>query len=159
MPRPGGGVRRRRRAVAWRERATNASERSQSLVTVRGALAPPTLAQRLLDVRDTTVGRRAPSPDAGEAIQAKRMVRQGQSPCRCRPVWVPPVRTRRIEAAPKLQRKPHESCEGRDGAVGVVGGPHGGTAARTLTQERRQGLRESWGRSGRGTGHRYHLHR
>src|SRR5215469_16329838 len=110
-----------------------------------------------MDFRNATVGRIAPSPDEGEDIKAKLMVRQGQSPFRFRPVWFTPSRTRQIEAAPNLQSKPHNSLEGRDGAVVMVGGPHGGTAARTITQERLQGLRESWGRSGRGTSHRYHL--
>src|SRR5947208_506070 len=80
--------------------------------------------------------------------EAKRVLGQGQAPFRFRPVRFPHLRTRRIEAAPNLEGEPHDSLQGRDGAVVVVGGPHGSTAAWAMTHNRLQGLREGWGRSG-----------
>src|SRR5262249_1959734 len=95
----------------------------------------------------------------GEDIEAKLVLGQGQAPFRFRPVRFPHLRTRRIEAAPNLEGEPHDSLQSGDGAVVVIGGPHGVTTAGTMTHKGLQGLREGWGRSGCRTGHRYHLHR
>jgi hypothetical protein len=95
----------------------------------------------------------------GKDIEAKLVLGQGQAPFRFGPVRFVHLGTRWIEAAPNLEGEPHDGLQGRDGAVVVVGGPHGVTAAWTLAHNRLQGLREGWGRSGCSTGHRYHRHR
>src|SRR5215470_1471462 len=114
--------------------------------------------QRLMDSRHTGMVGIALRANEGEDIEAKLVLGQGEASFRFRPVRFLPLRTRRIEAAPHLEGEPQDRLQSRDGAVVVVGGPHGVTAAGTLTHNGLQGLREGGRRSGCRTGHRYHLH-
>src|SRR5262249_56134173 len=114
--------------------------------------------QGLMDSRDTVMVGIALGADEGEDIEAKLVLGQGQASFGFGPVRLPHLRTRRIKAAPHLEGEPQDRLQGGDGAVVVVGGPHGVTTAGTMTYNGLQGLREGWGRSGCRTGHRYHLH-
>ena len=95
----------------------------------------PTLDQRVMDCRNTTVGPRASGTNAGEDSEAKLMLGQGQTPFCCGPGGFPPLRTRRMEAAPPLEEAAHDGLQSRDGAVVVIGGPHGRPAAGTMAQD------------------------
>jgi hypothetical protein len=117
-----------------------------------------TLHQSLLDVWDTVVMRRAPLADEGDAIKAKLVLGQGQSPFELGPVGLLKLGTGAVETTPNLEDETHDGFKSRDGAVVVVGSPPGVTAARTVAQYRLEGLCSGWGRSGCGTCHRYHLH-
>jgi hypothetical protein len=116
------------------------------------------LDHRLMESRDTGVVGRAPRAKKGEDSEAKRVLGQGQAPCRVGSVRFAHLGTRRIEAPPHLEGEVHDSLQGCDGTIVVLGGPHGLTAAGTLAHNRLQSLCRSWGRSGCGTGQRYHLH-
>jgi hypothetical protein len=115
------------------------------------------LPQRLLDGRHPVVVGIARRADAGQDIEAKRVLGQGQAPCHGGPVRCAPLGTRRIEAAPNLEGEPHHGLQGRDGAIVVLGGPHGLTAAGTMAHHRLQRLRQGGGRAGCRTSPRYHL--
>ena len=94
-----------------------------------------------------------------EDIEAKFVLGQRQASFRFWPVGFAHLGTRQIEAAPTLEGEPYDGLQSRDGAIVVVGGPHGLTAAGTMAHNCLQGLREGWGRAGGSTSHRYHLHR
>jgi hypothetical protein len=101
--------------------------------------APPR-DQRLRESRDTGVVGIARRANAGEDIAAKRVLGQGQTPCRCGSVRCAHLGTRRSEAPPHLEGEPHAGLQGCEGTIVVLGGPQRLTAAWTLAHKRLQGL-------------------
>jgi hypothetical protein len=140
-----------------------AGERDQGVVALQqlghgpGRSGETALKHGLMDGRHTVVVGRALRADAGQDLEATRVLGQGQAPCRCGPVWLAPLGARRLEAAPHLEGEPHEGLQGGESAIGVRGGPQRLTAAGTLAHNRLQGLRMGGGRSECGTGQRLHL--
>jgi len=82
------------------------------------------LDQRLMDFRDTPVVTVALLANEGHDIQAKFMLGECQTPLLFRPIGLATLRTSGVEAAPNLERESQDRCQGGDGTVVMVGGPH-----------------------------------
>src|SRR5919108_6071342 len=95
----------------------------------------PTASQLPVNVRDTVVLSVAQGPNQKNNIEAKLLFRQGQSSFGLRAIGAAKLRTGRGEAQPNLECQAHYPGEGGDGAVIMVGSPHGVATTRALVQE------------------------
>ena len=116
------------------------------------------LDQGLMDFRDTPVMAVALLSNEGHAIKAKFMFGECQASLLFRPIWLAPLRTSGVEAAPNLEREPQDRFQGGDGTVVMVGGPHHLTTGWALAQKRHQSLRFGGDRSRSCSCHSGYLH-
>ena len=74
-----------------------------------------------------------------------------------RAIRFPKLRTAGVEAATNLEGEPHNSLQGREGAIVMVSGPHRSATAGAVPDKRQHGLRRRGCGTGCSTSHRHHL--